>query len=341
MTNATGGIVSTQETYTFIVTSDISLTANFEKEIIKQYYTINVSANTGGTVNISGGTYEEGDVVTIIATSNDGYRFVNWTNSLGSIISTQSYYTFTAMSSINLIANFEQIKPNSCSVDIWATTGGTISHNGGVYEKGAEITIQALPNSGYHFVNWTDATGMILSEQDSYAFIVSSNMVLRANFERDVYSVHITESPDISLWADKYSVYWNESVIIHAQLIGESSDTDKIKVLYKCGENGLWETVYGSNDFYIYNVYSDIYVRAERYTYVANEVIADKGIQIYTQNGCLYVQTFKLQQVHIIALNGTSVRSRKQSGLQCYDGLEPGVYLVRVDKRTFKVLVTR
>lgn len=306
-------------------------------------YAVDVRTSLGGAVSSLGGTYAEGANITVTAIPEDNYKFVGWKDARGMIVCTDESYTFTITSDISLTANFEkEIVKQYYAINVSANTGGIVNILGGTYEEGENVTIIATPNNGYHFENWTnDATGQIVSTQETYTFNVTSDISLSANFERDVYSVHITESPDISLWADKYSVYWNESVIIHAQLIGESSDTDKIKVLYKRGENGLWETVYGSNDFYIYNVYSDIYVRAERYTYVANEVIADKGIQIYTQNGCLYVQTFKLQQVHIIALNGTIVRSRKQSGLQCYDGLEPGVYLVRVDKRTFKVLVTK
>ena len=344
-TNSLGQILSTNESYTFTVTSDLLLTANFEKEIVEQYYAITVKANMGGTVNTSGGTYKEGEVVTLIATPNNGYRFVNWTTDDGSIISTQSYYTYvmTAATAKNLIANFEKIEPNHYSVDIWATTGGRVSNNGGTYVEGTQITVQAFPDDGFHFMHWTDANGRVLSHESVYTFTVTSNTILRANFEEELYFIHIIESPDIALRPNNFFVKWNETAVIHAELIGEGSYTDEIRFLFKRGENGSWETQYGSGfgDFYIDNVQSDIYVKAERYAPVANETIKSEDVSVCTRNGNLYVQTSNLQQVNIITLNGTIMRSQKQSGLQCYEGLKPGVYLVRVGGKVLKVLITQ
>lgn len=77
--------------------------------IVNQEYTISVSANPeeGGTVS-GGGTVNHGDTVTVTATANDGYVFVNWTEG-ETVVSTDASYEFTAMGDRTLVANFAQI----------------------------------------------------------------------------------------------------------------------------------------------------------------------------------------------------------------------------------------
>ena len=71
-----GKEVSTANPYTFTVNDNITLVANF-KEAAAKSYTIKTSA-TNGTVE-GAATVVEGESVTLIATANPGYEFVNWT----------------------------------------------------------------------------------------------------------------------------------------------------------------------------------------------------------------------------------------------------------------------
>ncbi|MBX3002024.1 MAG: CHRD domain-containing protein [Caldilineaceae bacterium] len=74
--------------------------------MVNQEYTINVSANPveGGTVS-GGGTVLHGQTVTVTATANDGYVFINWTEG-ETVVSTDASYSFTAMGNRTLVANF-------------------------------------------------------------------------------------------------------------------------------------------------------------------------------------------------------------------------------------------
>ncbi|MDZ7767350.1 MAG: Ig-like domain-containing protein [Melioribacteraceae bacterium] len=58
-------------------------------------YTVSLSSDPaeGGTTN-GGGTYDDGASVTVSATPNSGYEFVNWTEN-GNEVSTNASYTFT------------------------------------------------------------------------------------------------------------------------------------------------------------------------------------------------------------------------------------------------------
>ena len=53
-------------------------------------YSLTVSAADGGTVSTEGGTYDEGTEVTIIATSNEGYRFTGWEGNSSTIYFTKN-----------------------------------------------------------------------------------------------------------------------------------------------------------------------------------------------------------------------------------------------------------
>ena len=51
------------------------------------------------------GTYNHGDEVTLTATPNEGYKFLNWTEN-DTIVSEESKYSFTIAGDRNLVANF-------------------------------------------------------------------------------------------------------------------------------------------------------------------------------------------------------------------------------------------
>ena len=79
-------------------------------------YTINVSASSD-TVGTVIGVYNNDSTVTVTATPNSGFIFVNWTED-GLVVSTSTSYTFTATRNRNLTANFAPVRgadANTCS----------------------------------------------------------------------------------------------------------------------------------------------------------------------------------------------------------------------------------
>ena len=178
--------VSTDASYTFSVTEDTSLTAVFEADIPapNPTYRISVSAMTGGTVS-GGGTYQSGASVTVTATPNNGYRFVEWRES-GTQISTSASYMFSANTNRTLVAVFERVEtpptPSyTVSVSADPAEGGSVS-GGGSFQRGASATVSATPNDGYRFVCWKE-NGEAVSFNSSYTFSVSGNTTLTAVFE--------------------------------------------------------------------------------------------------------------------------------------------------------------
>lgn len=186
-----GDVVSTNANYTFTVNSNRNLVANFTENT----YTITVSANpsNGGTTS-GGGTYNHGQSCTVIATSADGYTFMNWTEN-GTVVSTDANYTFVVTSNRSLVANFEEQLPDTYNINVSPNPniGGTVT-GGGTYAGGQQCTVTATANTGYTFINWIE-NGDEVTTNASYTFVVAGNRTLVANFTLNNYTISVTADP--------------------------------------------------------------------------------------------------------------------------------------------------
>ena len=143
-------------------------------------YEVKATANPseGGTVT-GADTYNHGSQVTLKATANTGYEFVNWTTKGGTEVYTDATYTFTAKEAIELVANFQL---NSYEIKATAnpSEGGTVT-GAGTYTHGTEVTLTATADFDYEFVNWT-VGGEVVSTDNPYVFTASEDLDLVANF---------------------------------------------------------------------------------------------------------------------------------------------------------------
>ncbi len=126
-----GNAVSTNASYQFTITGNITLTANFSAI----QYSISLSSNpaAGGTTN-GGGTYNSGSNVTVIAKANTGYVFNSWTQN-GNVVSTSTSYSFIINGNTTLVANFGLTGPagvNLGSAGNFAILAGSGITNTGV-----------------------------------------------------------------------------------------------------------------------------------------------------------------------------------------------------------------
>lgn len=63
---------------------------------------------------------------------------------------------------------------------------------GSEFDEGTEITLSVTENFGYHFTNWTDASGAVVSEANPYTFNITANTELTANFsKKEVYALNL------------------------------------------------------------------------------------------------------------------------------------------------------
>ncbi len=96
----------------------VSETTSIDKSIPLTTYAIATSAEPeeGGTVS-GAGTYLDGDIITLTATPNAGYDFVNWTED-GNPVSEEASYSFTVSSDRTLVAVFAQKTPADVLIHI-------------------------------------------------------------------------------------------------------------------------------------------------------------------------------------------------------------------------------
>ncbi len=183
-----GNVVSTNANYTFTVTGNRSLVANFSQ----QQFTITATANpiNGGTVT-GGGTFNYGQSCTLTATPATGYTFVNWTKN-GAQVSTNATYTFTVTESATYVAHF-QLQSFTITATANPTEGGTVT-GGGTYNYGQSCAVNASANEGYVFVNWTE-NGNVVSTNAAYTFTVTGNRTLVANFELQTFEITASADP--------------------------------------------------------------------------------------------------------------------------------------------------
>ena len=133
---------------------------------------MNAGAVTGA------GTYNDGEEVTLTATPNEGYKFVNWTEN-DTIVSGEAEYTFVVKGDRNLVANFELLT-YEVTASVNEENFGVVTGSG-TYNHGEEVTLTAIPNEGYKFVNWTE-NDTVVSGEAEYTFVVKGDRSLVANF---------------------------------------------------------------------------------------------------------------------------------------------------------------
>ncbi|MBR0304764.1 MAG: fibronectin type III domain-containing protein [Bacteroidales bacterium] len=171
--------------------SDVNVSAEFWIDTL----TVNATANpaAGGTVT-GAGDYEFGDLVTLTATANTGYTFVNWTQN-NQEVSTSATYEFTfdgAAGTRTFVANFS-LNSYEISVSANPTAGGNVN-GGNTYNHGATAMLTANPSTGYHFVNWTKE-GVVVSTDANYSFTVAEAGAYVANFALNSYTIAATANP--------------------------------------------------------------------------------------------------------------------------------------------------
>ena len=189
-------------------------------------YTITAQSNNSnyGTVS-GGGTYHNGDSITLRDTPNMGYQFVRWERD-GSQVSTSANYTFTVSGSYTYTAIFEPISYTiNTSVNI---SGAGTTTGGGSYNYNTPATISATANAGYQFVGWdTNGDNTADITANPHTFTVKGNATYTAIFEELPINVLIrTNDPTLG------RVMVNGQIVDSIQL--QQKEGDEITELIAC-----------------------------------------------------------------------------------------------------------
>jgi len=158
-------------------------------------YNLTVSSTEGGEVTSPGErtfTYDEGDVVNLVAEAEEGYRFVNWTGDVDGIANVNDATTTITMNDDYSITADFAVKQYELIIS--STIGGEVTTPGeGIfsYDEGTEVDLVAVAEEGYQFVNWTGDVSTIADvNAASTTVTVNGDYTITANFAKGIWDWH-------------------------------------------------------------------------------------------------------------------------------------------------------
>ena len=160
---------SADASYEYNITENTTVYAFFTKK-----YPVNFSADANGSVIAtadeqaltSGNKVVGGTEVTLTATANDGYEFVNWTKA-GEEVSTEATYSLTVTENVDLVANFElkTYTVEFLNYDGEVLQSSTVNHGETPVYSGKTPERPADEQYTYTFSDWDNAIAAATSDQ--------------------------------------------------------------------------------------------------------------------------------------------------------------------------------
>ncbi len=100
------------------------------------------------------------------------------------MVSVWPSYTFTNIVNQSLVANFVPKSATDCSILVSASPLACGTVNGtAVYTNGQSVTLSAVANAGFAFLNWVDSgSGLSVSSNANFTFAATTNLTLVADF---------------------------------------------------------------------------------------------------------------------------------------------------------------
>ncbi|MCL2289706.1 MAG: chitobiase/beta-hexosaminidase C-terminal domain-containing protein, partial [Bacteroidetes bacterium] len=168
-------------------------------DITEVKYTAEVSASPTAGGSVSGdGLYSYNEEVTITATPNAAYNFVNWTEGV-TIVTTNEQYTFAITEDRIFVANF-QMKTYTISASVNGSNGTIAPTGDSTVNHGATVVYTITPDTNYEIdqvlINGTNNAGAVLS--GSYTFEnITANHSIVASFKIKAYNISVSANPTI------------------------------------------------------------------------------------------------------------------------------------------------
>lgn len=188
---------------------------------------------------------------------------------------------------------------------------------------------EGIPATGHHYVNgYCTECG---HRDPNYVDPIS------------YYNIYVEDVCDgVEVTTSKNVVREGGSISLYVEKDTANYTFDNFKVYYKRSYYGYWEELKEGTqpgEYSINNIWTHIYIKAqgaeEKEDPTGIESI--EGVKVYTKDGSLYVQTPQREQVIIVSMSGAVVMNEEQIGLKQYHGLQPGIYIVRVGDKAYKL----
>lgn len=322
--------------------------------------TANADYGTATIQDVEGSSIETAEAVTVVATANEGYTFMNWTKEDGTVVSTNATYTYKGADDITLTANFGVV------ITIDASEGGAINvintdnfkliNNGDVLVPGTNLRAGASPNTGYHLVSFTVNNEAVTSP---YLFQANTNVTIKATFSDQVtYTVTISNAtPDLGQVFVSEGMKLGDNGLPLNQVSNQVSGDQELYVFFipseshklafasvrGCEYESNYESDEDSNTYYfLYNKKNEFIDGTQTgEDAIEHHVVFMCGLlnDNLDINAIFDVNTAGIEGVELDESNAAAVYYNLQGVQVGADNLTPGIYVRRQGSKTVKVLV--
>ncbi len=171
----------------YTVNGDIEIKALWKNSVITPTtYTVTVSNDGNGTGTATPSTAATGTEITLTAMPKEGYHFKEWQVISGGVTIKNNKFTMPD-NNVEVKAIFEEDTPpapTEHTVTVTSGGNGTASASPAKAVAGAEITLSATPDKGYHLKEWQVMRGNVTIKDDKFT-MPNGNVEIKAIFEKD------------------------------------------------------------------------------------------------------------------------------------------------------------
>ena len=171
----------------YTVNGDIEIKALWKNSVITPTtYTVTVSNDGNGTGTATPSTAAAGTTIILTAMPKEGYHFKEWQVISGGVTIKNNKFTMPD-NNVEVKAIFEEDTPpapTEHTVTVTSGGNGTASASPAKAVAGAEITLSATPDKGYHLKEWQVMRGNVTIKDDKFT-MPDGNVEIKAIFEKD------------------------------------------------------------------------------------------------------------------------------------------------------------
>lgn len=220
-----GEIYNTYDQLYFPINQDVTWVANFVDENTTFTLTTLSNPSAGGKIWVhdydnykgnydSQNTYKVGSEIRLQAEVNEGYKFIGWSHTVGGdILENVSEYVsdIRLFQDTTFVANFVE-QNYTLTVNSAPAAGGEVKVNGvvssgGTYPANSRLEMEAVPNGGYFFTQWTIARDnydySYTEDYISFNFTLDEDCTVTAKFES--CNSYDTEISPTTTWKEENS----------------------------------------------------------------------------------------------------------------------------------------
>ena len=182
-----GGVTIKNNKFT-MPDNNVEVKAIFEEDTppAPTEHTVTVTSGGNGTASASHAKAVVGTEITLTAKPNKGYHFKEWEVISGGVTIKNNKFIMPD-NNVEIKAIFEEDTPpapTEHTVTVTSGGNGTASASPAKAVAGAEITLSATPDKGYHLKEWQVMRGNVTIKDDKFT-MPNGNVEIKAIFEKD------------------------------------------------------------------------------------------------------------------------------------------------------------